>query len=128
MRTSKFFRLTISGDDLNPVLLKEAIGLPCDIYLKGVLTKITRKRDIIQKTNRWIYEDIAHDETEVDTFLTKNLEMITKNLVILKPYIVCYKTTLEYIVYADNNTDIKLTKKQIELLYTIGVELQISFC
>lgn len=130
MRMDKYLRLTIKGDDLNPNIIKEATDLPCDIYIKGesILYALgTFKREIPQKTNRWVYEDIGQDETRVGSFLTKNLETIIKHFPTLKEYAKQYKTTLELIIYAGKAPSITLTQKHMRLLNTMGLNLSICF-
>ena len=129
MKTGKFFRFIIRGDELNPNTIKNDVRLSCDMFIKNE-TYLTGglKTPVLQKTNRWAYRDEAQDETRVSTFLTKNLEVIANNISELRKYIREYKTSCELIVYAGNKTDISLTKKQIKLLALIGVDLSISFC
>jgi len=132
MRISKFFDFTIKGDSLDPNAIKNEVDLPCKIYIKDEITKLTVGekliKEVVQKTNRWLYCDMSQDEMTISAFLTKNLEIIVKHLSKLNSYIKNYKTILELVIYAENKTNIKLSKKQIRLLDIIGVDLLIAFC
>jgi len=129
MRTGKFFRFTIKGDNLDPVALKEAAGLPCGVFIKGETIEAgILKREVVQKINRWVYHTEAQDETKVEAFLTKNLEVIVSKIQILKEFANQNEAILELIVYADNHTDLLLSRKHIKLLSEIDIDLDISFC
>ena len=131
MIISKFFYFTISGDDFDIDEFIGVVPLYGKIYRKDeTITQIYNNHieSIPQKTNRWVYSDSVHDCANPSGFLTKNLEVLYKNLRILKKYINTHKAKIEYNIYAENRTDIKLSKKQISLLCKIGVPFYISFC
>ena len=127
---SKFFRFSIKGDNINPEEIRDAVSLPCDIYrkddvvVKQYLTQVCLK----QKTNRWVYYDEAHRGSRLDGFLTKNLLLIDSKLPLLKPWIKNAECQMELVIYAGDNTDIKLNCKHVELINKIGVGISISFC
>ena len=131
MRTSKFFRFTIAGDELDVSKLKEIVNLPADIYYKDTqIKKIVGKNEICipQKTNRWVYSNETIDSSKPETFLTNNLKTLKKYLPILKTYIQSYKCRLDLILYCGDKTDIRLQSKQMKMLSDFGVNLHISFC
>ena len=127
MRTSKFFRLTISGDNLDLEVLKNTIGLRGETYVKGdVVYKLSEA--IPQKTNRWVYHSEHIDEESVSAFLTENLEILVSDLTVIKAFAKTNDTKIELVVYAGDNTDICLTPCQIQLLDKLGIDFYISFC
>lgn len=127
MRTSKFFRFTISGDNLDLEVLKNTIGLRGEIYVKGdVVYKLSEA--IPQKTNRWVYHSEQIDEESVSAFLTENLEILVSDLTVIKAFAKTNDTKIELVVYAGDNTDICLTPRQIQLLDKLGIDFYISFC
>ena len=127
MKKHKFFRFTISGDDLNLQDITSKVNLPSKIYEKD--TAISKLgKTIVQKTNRWLFYDEQMGESSVTQFLTKNLLIIYQHFEELKYFINKYKAYIELVVYADNKTDLSLSKRQIDLLNKIGVKFYISFC
>jgi len=128
MKISKFFRFTIEGDELNLDEIK-AINLPANLYYKGETYKTLYTHiDIEQKTNRWLFSDEQIDNKSISKFLSKNLNTLVNHLDELKPFISKYKTRAEIVLYAENKTDICLTKEHIELLKKLGTKFYISFC
>ena len=129
MRIHKFFRFNIEGDELDPNAIKDAVNLPCDVFIKGetVVWGILQEK-FFQKTNRWLYSTDLPGRSSVSAFLTRQLESISKNLPVLKDYIEKYDSHMELVLYAGNETEITLNLKQIQLLEKIGVEFSISFC
>lgn len=131
MKTSKFFRFTIAGDELNVAELKETIPLDCDIYYKGISIekKIGDKKIFIaQDTNRWVYSNNAVDFSKPETFLTKNLLILKKLLPIFRTIIPNYECRIDLIIYSGDKTDICLSIKQMKILNDLGVKLYVSFC
>lgn len=131
MRTSKFFRFTIMGESLEFDKLNKVVTLPGEIFLKGqvnIKEYPTFMVKIPQKINRWVYYDNQIDDTSISKFLTKNLCLINSHLNELDYFIRNYQAKMELNIYAENKTDICLTKTQIKLLNKIGVKLYISFC
>ena len=128
MKIHKFFTFTIKGDELNPVIIRNNVNMPCDIFIKGETVKGALQREILQKTNRWAYREELNGKLSVSVFLTKQLEFIFENLSTLKEYIEKYDSSIELVLYAGNKTDITLSRKQIELLEKIGVSFSVSFC
>lgn len=131
MKTSKFFRFTIAGDELNVAELKEKIPLDSSVYYKDVPIEKklgAKKMFIAQNTNRWVYSDEAIDCSKPETFLTKNLLMLKKYLPILRTIVSDYECRIDLIIYSENKTDICLNQKQMKILNELGVNLYISFC
>jgi len=129
MKIYKFFRFTIEGDELDPIILRDAVNLPCDVFIKGE-TVVSENLHIkhFQKTNRWLYRAELLGKTSVSNFLTKHLKAIHNDLPKLKEYIEKNDAYMELVLYAEDKTDINLNPKQIKLLSEIGVEFLISFC
>ena len=135
MYTNKFFDFTISGENFDPIILNKDINMDnCEIYIKGDITSsLYSKRDFVQKTNRWVYSAMLQDHTKIETFLTKNLNILVKKLDILKPYMENYKAIMELTIYGDsdinknNRLHFKLSKSHMQLLNKIGVELQVAY-
>lgn len=130
MVRSLFFKLTISGDELDPEQPAIKVDLPCHIYKKGEVHPF-RVPGVIcgpQKTNRWVFYACRSGDVNVSGFLTQNLLLIKSNLSNLASFLKKYKANIEYTIYADNKTDIVLSKRQLELLNTIGVKFSIHFC
>ena len=131
MRTSKFFRFTIAGDNLNVAELKEKISLDSNAYYKDILVEKNignKKIFIAQKTNRWVYSNEVVDFSKQGTLLTKNLLTLKKYLPILKTIIPKYDCRIDLILYSGNKTDICLSTRQMKMLNDLGVNLYISFC
>ena len=131
MRTGKFFYFTIKGNGFDPLFLAKAVELPCDVFFKDeISTHDLLKKEIKQKSTRWIYKDIDQSETKIGGFLTKNLKIIVKKLSILSEYIEDKdnEAKIELVVYSENKTDLVLNKSQIRLINKIGVGISISFC
>lgn len=131
MRTSKFFRFTISGDELNVAELKELIPLEANVYHKDIPVEKNmgnKKILIAQNTNRWVYSNEVFDFSKPETFLTKNLLTLKKYVPILKKIIPNYESRIDLILYSGNKTDICLSVKQIKIINDLGVKLYVSFC
>lgn len=131
MKTSKFFRFTIAGDELNVAELKGKISLDSSVYYKNVPIEKklgAKKMFIAQNTNRWIYSDEAIDCSKPETFLTKNLLILKKYLPILRTIVPDYECRIDLIIYSEKKTDICLNQKQMKILNELGVNLYISFC
>lgn len=130
MNTSKFFRFTIYGDNLNIKELENNIPLPCHLFFKDdTITKIYDKEyHLKQKTNRWLYINEKIDDSSASSFLTTNLILLNKFVKLIRRYTDKYSSKIELIIYADNKTDICLTKTQIKLLSNLNTKLYISFC
>lgn len=129
MGRQSFLYFTIQGDDLDIIVAKEMIGLPCSIYAKGekIFTKVL-KNQIISRSTRWVYH--AEDSTKkTDAFLAKHLEIILKKMPVLENYLKNYKALIDLVVYEDSSgkDTIILSKKTIKLLNKINVEFSISF-
>ncbi len=123
----KFFYFEIKGDELNLEEIVKKVSLPGKIFIKG--QEIQHYSGlIVQKTNRWLYRDEMLGKISLSKFLTKNLKLICKHLDELEYFIKQYETRMELVVYAENKTDIVLTKEQINLLHEIGIQFNISFC
>ena len=104
MRKSKFLYFTIKGDNLDVLELKHLMNMPAKIYIKGEVEKIgSLQREVINKTNRWVYEAIGQDEMRINKFLIKHLEIISEKLPILENYIKKYNSSLELIIYDENS-------------------------
>lgn len=131
MKRGKFFYLTIKGIGLNIDEVKEAVDLPCDIYVKGEKTGFEfTNREHVQKTDRWVYTAIAQDEMPINKFLTKQLEIIDKRMTVLGRYIKNYHALMELVIYMEEKTNtfnILLSKKVIRLLNRINVEFSVKF-
>ncbi len=125
----KRFRFTIQGDDFDPEIVKEMTGIPCEIFKKDdvIVKHYITKRELKQKTNRWVYVNEAFKHDRIDGFLTRSLQIICHNLSILKPFIDLYDCSMEVVIYAGDKTNININRKQIELLNKIGIGLDISF-
>ena len=83
MKSSKFFRFTVEGDNLNPDRVRNEIDLPAEVFFKNVpaVRKICGKERVFpQKTNRWVYSCDSIDGTHPETFLTKNLQVLRVRL------------------------------------------------
>ena len=131
MRTSKFFRFTIAGDNLNIAELKQMISLDSNVYHKDIPVEKNlgnKKIFIAQNTNRWVYSNEVVDFSQPETFLTKNLLTLKKYLPILRTIIPNYECRIDLILYSGNKTDICLSAKQMKILNDLGVNLYISFC
>ncbi len=131
MRTSKFFRFTIAGDELDVIQLKQKINLESSIYCKDTeIKKILGEKEIYipQKTNRWVYINELIDSSKPETFLTKNLLILQKHFKDLNPFIQEYECRMDLIIYSGDKTDICLNPKQMKILNNLGVKLYISFC
>lgn len=131
MKTSKFFRFTIAGDELDVAKLKEIIPLDCDIYYKDTPIEKNlgdKKIFIYQDTNRWVYSNEAFDFSKPETFLTKNLLRVKKHLSILRKIIPNYECRIDLIIYSGDKTDICLSLKQMKILNDLGVNFYVSFC
>lgn len=126
-KTHKFFYFEIKGDNLNLEAIANKVNLPNDVFAKGDKCENYSKK-IVQKTNRWVYRDELLSETSISNFLTKNLILINNHLNELRYFIQHFKSRIELVIYADNKTDIVLSKKHIDLLKKIGTKLYISFC
>ena len=128
-RVSKFFRFTISGDDLDVEKIKAAVDFPCDIYRKGDTVHKSYMKDhvIVQKTNRFVYSSERCDGS-VNDFLTENLLFVKSALPALKPFIGTNDCYAELVLYAGDKTDILLTAEQIRLLNELNIDFNISFC
>ena len=131
MRTSKFFRFTISSETIDFVELKETISLNADLFQKGVpyIKRLGDKEILLQQsTNRWVYSDEITDTSKAETFLMKNLLVIKKHLIELKPLMKDSDCSMELIIYAGDKTDFSLTPRLLKILNDIGIKLNISFC
>ena len=130
MNKAKFFRFTIEGDELDPTLINSLVDLPAEIYFKGdkSVKEYINKHIIVQKTNRWVYYSKANDNLDINLFLLNNLKNIISNFKALKPFINQYTSKIELVVYAEDETDLVLTKETINLLNQVGVNFHISFC
>lgn len=123
-----FFRYSIRGDELELDKLQEKLGLPITLYKKGdIINKYNH--NIVQKTNRCVYqkEKSCDSKSSVQAFLTQNIRVLYSKKDLLKEYIKNFTNCLEFIVYADNKTDIILTKTNIKYLSELGLRLTISF-
>ncbi len=128
MKVSKFFRFIIEGDELNLEEIK-SINLPAKIYIKGEIYKtINTQIEIEQKTNRWVFYSEQIDDKSISKFLSTNLKILLNHLDELKPFISKFKTRAEIVLYADDKTDICLTKEHIKLLKKLETKFYISFC
>lgn len=127
LRKNKFFRLTVMGDGLNPEEIKAAVNLPSEVFIKGQEVVI-HKRKVLPKTNRWVFDNDLCDETDGGEFLTENLKTIERHLTELQPYLEKFDSYIEYVIYAENETDLTLSKEQLALLNKIGTQFSISFC
>lgn len=125
IRKHKFFKFTVEGDSLNPQEIKTAVNLPSKIFIKG---QEETKYKILQKTNRWLFCNNLCDEKDGSEFLTENLKIVEQHLTELQPYLEKFDSYIELVVYAENETDLTLSKEQIALLNKIGAEFLISFC
>ena len=131
MKTSKFFRFTISGNELNLSLTEKEINLPAELFHKDIpVRKIiaNKERWIPQKTNRWVYSNESFDYAKPESFLTKNLTILKNNITTLKEFIDNYDCRMDLIIYSGNKTDLCLTPKLLKMLDGLGVKLYISFC
>ena len=129
MKISKYFRFTIQGDDLNPVEIAKKVDLPCEIYIKGEKTLIESvKKEIIQKTNRWVYCARLDGQKSTKYFIKQHLEKLMKRKTVLEHYIKKYCANIEIILYAGNKTYVTMTAQHIKLMNELGVSCSISFC
>lgn len=129
MRISKYFKFTIQGDNLNPVEIANTVDLPCEIYMKGEKTLIGPvKKEIIQKTNRWVYFANLDGKKSTNYFIKQHLEKLVKRKTLLDNFIKDYYSNIEIILYAGNKTNITLSVQHIKLLNELGVNFSISFC
>ncbi len=130
MNILKIFRFSISGDNLDINELANKVKLPCKVFKQGekIEKHYNKTYAIIQKTNRWLYQDVQSDSESASKFLTKNLRLLVKNRKDLGYFTENYKAKIELIIYADNKTDICLTATQIKLLNLLNVNFYISFC
>lgn len=128
MKTSKFFKFIIEGDELNLDETK-SIRLPAKQLKKGeIATSLYTKIGKVQKTTRWVYSNEQIDNKSVSKFLLLNLKILVNHLEELKPFIDKYKTWAEIVLYAGNKTDICLSKAHINLLNKLMTKFYISFC
>ena len=117
MRISKYFKFTIQGDNLNPVEIANTVDLPCEIYMKGEKTLIGPvKKEIIQKTNRWVYFANLDGKKSTNYFIKQHLEKLVKRKTLLDNFIKDYYSNIEIILYAGNKTNITLSVQHIKLL------------
>ena len=129
MRISKYFKFTIQGDNLNPVEIANTVDLPCEIYMKGEKTLIGPvKKEIIQKTNRWVYFANLDGKKSTNYFIKQHLEKLVKRKTLLDNFIKDYYSNIEIMLYAGNKTNITLSVQHIKLLNELGVNFSISFC
>ena len=129
MRISKYFKFTIQGDNLNPVEIANTVDLHCEIYMKGEKTLIGPvKKEIIQKTNRWVYFANLDGKKSTNYFIKQHLEKLVKRKTLLDNFIKDYYSNIEIILYAGNKTNITLSVQHIKLLNELGVNFSISFC
>ena len=132
MGRHNFFYFTIEGDDLDPIILKEVIGLPCETYYKGQKTLVYGKKEVESVSTRWVYEAIVEDKTKKHKrtiiFLVKHLSVIAEKLPILKDYINKYDATIDLVIYDDDkDNNILLDTNIINLLSKIGAKFSITF-
>lgn len=130
MKYLRFFSVTVKGDNLRPEEIRDKINLPCKIFHKGedFVKDYLPNKSIKQKSNRWLYISQQVSTQNNSKFLTENLLKIYEVLNELQFYIDNFETKMELRIYAEDKTDICLTKKQIMLLNKIGLKLYISFC
>ena len=84
----------------------------------------------MQKTDRWVHTTIAQDETFINMFLTTQLEIIDKKMLVLGRFIKNYHVLMELVIYVEekkNTFNILLSKKVIRLLNRINVEFSVKF-
>ena len=126
MRQS-FFSFTIEGDGLDTVAAREAIDLPCELFVKGQGTFTKNGREVVSRSTRWVYSFKALGRADV--FLTKHLKVIAKKMPILSDYIKKYKVTIDFVIYEDRVSKDYLifSKTMINLLNEIGVPFLIAF-
>ena len=130
MNSSKFFRLTVEGDNLNPDRVRNEIDLPAEVFFKNVpaVRKFCGKERVFpQETNRWVYSCESIDGTHPETFLTKNLQVLQAYCSEIKRYSLIYNCFIDLVLYCGDKTDICLNPKQIKILQELGVKLYISF-
>lgn len=123
-----FFRMTIKGDELIPQEVQDRIDLPSEIYLKGSMV-YKYETSLIQKTNRWVYsvDKSCENLREAQNFLTRQLKIIFRQRAGLKKYIDKYQSVLDWIIYADDKSFIRLSKSNLKMLSELGINLVISF-
>lgn len=124
----KFFYFRILGDDVNPKEIEMAVKLPCRIFFKDEVVYYHNWPLRPQKTNRWLYRADSSGKNDLSSFLTNQLKRIKKHLPELLPFLKKHHAMIEYVIYADDNTHIMLSVKQIRLLELIGVKFSICFC
>lgn len=128
MSKQTFFDFTIQGDNLDIHALKDETGLPSSVFTKGQeIFAESINRNVISRSTRWVYSSNELCKRP-DIFLKKQLEIISKNLSVLKNYIEKFDSSIQITIYAGNKTDITLNAKHLELLNKIGASFSISFC
>jgi len=127
MPRQNYFYFTIEGDDLDILLAKDIIGLPCKTYTKGEKTVTDIGREVISKSTRWSY--FAKSEGKTENFLTTQLEIIVGKMPKIECYLKKYSTKMELVIYEDRPAKdcLKLSVKHLKLLNDIGVEFILAF-